>query len=90
MKPLRSPKNTLFTKSYLVDGPLMLGPERRMAMALNMGAELLEKDAFRDRADAIRALHAAGYPVVDVMILVEDAMQIAMQAIVEVHMSEEP
>ncbi len=78
----------LYTKSYLVDGPLMLAPERRAAMVLNMGADLLEADAFRDRSDAIRHLYTKDYPTVDIMVLVDDAMQWAVQAVVAAEMSE--
>lgn len=78
-------------KPYLLDGPLMLAPERRAAMALNMGAELLENDCFRDRGDAIRHLMASptGWSAVDIMMLVDDARQWAMQAVVAAEMSEE-
>lgn len=71
-------------KPYLLDGPLMLAPERRAAMAIHMGAELVEADAFRDRGDAIRYLMAAptGWSTVDIMILIDDARQWAMQAVV--------
>ena len=39
-----------------------------------------------DRDDAVRVLHAAGYPVVDIMLLAGDAMSWAVQAIVAAEM----
>lgn len=57
-------------------------------MVLDMAADLIKADAFRDFDDAKQHLHWCGYPMVDVMILVHDAMQWAMQAMVAAEMSE--
>ena len=81
---------TYHTKSFLVDGPIMTADKRRAAMEINMGTELLEADAFRDRGDAIRCLmnSETKWAIVDVFVLVDDARQWAFQAVVAAEMSE--
>ncbi len=69
-------------RSFLCDGPIMLAPERRVRCALDMGADLVAENAFRDKEDAIRVLHRKGYPMFDIALLVDDAMQWAYQAVV--------
>lgn len=76
-------------RSYLCDGPIMLSPERSAARAITMGADLVAEDAFRNRCDAIRVLHRKGYPAFDIMLLVDDAMAWAYQAVVAAEMSME-
>jgi hypothetical protein len=74
-------------KPFLIDGPLLLAPERRALLIEHMAADLLETGAFVDRSESERQLHRDGYPCLDVMILVDDARQVAMQDVVAREMS---
>lgn len=76
-------------KTYLLDGPLMLTPERKAAMILQMAAVLLEEPAYVERGDAVRCLHGKGYHAVDVMMLVDDARLEAHQTLVAREISDE-
>jgi len=75
-------------KCFLLDGPLMLAPERKQAMAEAMADLLLEANAYLDRGDAIRLLRAADHTVLNVMLCVDDAMHFAVQKIVAKKISE--
>lgn len=75
--------------TYLLDGPLMLTPERRAAMTLQMAAILLADDAHVDRGDAIRCLRGREYNAIDVMMLVDDARAVAVQDLVAKEMSDQ-
>lgn len=74
-------------KCFLLDGPLMLAPERKQAMAEEMAALLLDAGAYLDRGDAIRLLRAANYAVLNIMLCVDDAQHFALQKIVAGEMS---
>jgi len=80
--------------SFLRDVTVMSHREHRAALVFRMGAELLEQDAFRDKDDAIRVLRRspARYALVDIMILVEDAIYRAKQCLVAkaMELGEEP
>lgn len=76
-------------KSYLLDGPMMLAPERKQVKTEEMSAHLLKDGrAFLDRGDAIRLLRALDYSVLDVMLCVDDARHLAMVDIVAREMGE--
>jgi hypothetical protein len=75
-------------KCYLLDGPLILAPERKQEMAEEMAALLLDANAYLDRGDAIRLLRAADYNALNVMLCVDDARHLAMQEIIAKEMSE--
>ena len=81
-------------RSFLCDVPLMEHREMRAALVFQMGAELLEQDAFRDKDDAIRVLRRSPsrYALVDVMILVDEAIYRAKQCLVAkaMELGEEP
>lgn len=55
--------------NYLIDGPLILTPERREARVA-------------DQAVAINTLRAVGFDLIESIILVPDAMQFAAQHVV--------
>ena len=67
-------------KMYLLNGPIMLAPERRQKLVEHMAADLSETGAYADRGESVRQLHRDGYKVLDIMLLVDDARQVAMQA----------
>lgn len=75
-------------KPFLLDGPLMLAPERRAAMVETMARELYDALLFADRGDSIRFLLGRGYPAIDIMLLVDDARQAAVQEIVAKEMGD--
>lgn len=76
-------------KCFLVDGPLMGIEERRAAMTLQMAAVLLADDGVVDASDTHRALHAAGYNAIDVMMLAEAASYEAHQQLLAKVISDE-
>ena len=75
-------------RAFLIDGPLLLAPERRAMLIEHMAADLLETGNFVDRRASEQQLYRDGYLALDVMILVDDARQVAMQEIVAKEMSE--
>ena len=81
-------------RSFLRDVTVANHREHRAALVFRMAAELLEQDAFRDKDDAIRVLRRspARYALVDIMILVEDAIWYAKQCLVAkaMELGEEP
>src|SRR6185312_8451583 len=81
-------------RSFLRDVTVMSHREHRAALVFRMGAELLEQDAFRDKDDAIRVLRRSPsrYALVDVMILVDEAIYRAKQCLVAkaMELGEEP
>jgi hypothetical protein len=76
-KPLPEPR--------LVDGPLL--PVRRKTLVERMAKDLIRYDAVTPEADSIRSLFGRGYSMVDIVMLIDDARQVAMQAIVAREMS---
>ena len=76
----------------LIDGPLVVPTleAERTALVLDMAADLLETDTFRDRRAAFEALVLRGHRSFLVSVMVDDAMQWAMQCVVETEMSEQP
>jgi hypothetical protein len=71
----------------LLDGPLMAYRERRKAVAERMAKDLLRFESYLTEQDAIRSLYGAGYPMADIVMLVDDARQLAVQEIVAMEMS---
>lgn len=61
-------------KTYLIDGPLMLAPERKAAMILQMAKVLLAHGATDDLQTAQRCLHRDGYSGLDVIMLGPNAL----------------
>lgn len=47
-----------------------------------MTADLMAAGNFRDRGDAVRQLHGDGYPVIEVMILVDEAIYACQQDVI--------
>jgi hypothetical protein len=88
MPPLR--KDILMTSvvNFLLDGPIMTAPERRKTLIARMAQVLIRHGALASDSDAIRALHADGYSIVDVAILAGEARTLAYQEIVAREMSE--
>lgn len=54
----------------------------------HMVADLFETGNFRDRGDAVRQLHHDGYPVIDIMILVDEVIFECQQEVVARLMSD--
>lgn len=79
---------TVSRKLFLLDGPMLLSPERKADMAAEMGRKLLDGSAYLDRGDAIRLLRALDYSVLNVMLVVDDARHWAMEEILAKEMSE--
>lgn len=66
------------TKSYLLDGPIMLAPERRAAMLDRMAADIMAAGIADCEQDCVRLLMHAGYGYLNVAILVGQARHIAI------------
>jgi hypothetical protein len=77
----------IVTTPFLLDGPLMTAVERRKAVTERMAKDLIEAGALGSDQDAIRLLHAAGYPMLDVALLAAEARMLAYQEIVAREMS---
>lgn len=60
----------------------------RTELMTHMVADLTETGNFRERGDAVRQLHADGYKVIDVLILVDEAIYTCKQAVIAREMSE--
>jgi hypothetical protein len=73
---------------FLLDGPLMTAIERRRAVTERMAKDLTEAGALDSEQDAIRFLHSAGYPMLDVALLAGEARMLAYQEIVAREMSD--
>ena len=72
----------------LIDGGLSQHPLPRSQVVALMAADLLRLDAFRNEADAIRALMALRlYTTFEIMTCVDDARQAAAQEIVAKEMA---
>lgn len=69
-------------RCYLIDGPLMTTPERRAARVEAMAFLLRQTNAYADRGDAVRFLMARGFSTLDILLLVDDARQVAVQDVV--------
>ena len=67
--------------SFLMRAPLSLGDifrEREITLK-QITTELMETGNFRDRGDAVRQLYSDGHGVVEVMILVDEAIYACKQ-----------
>lgn len=72
----------------LVDGALASLPTLRQAMIERMAADLVRYDAAQNEHDAVRSLYGTGrYAMVDIVMLVEEARQVAFQEIVATEMA---
>lgn len=65
----------------LVDGPLIETKPRRDVVQ-KMAADLIRFGAVENEQDSIRSLFGNGYSMVDIVMLIDDARQVAMQEIV--------
>jgi AmiR/NasT family two-component response regulator len=66
----------------LIDGPVIDSTIKRKAKVEQMAKDLVRYDAFHNEADAIRSLFGRGYGMADIVMLVDDARQVAMQDVV--------
>jgi hypothetical protein len=66
------------TKSYLLDGPIMLVPERRAAMLDRMAADISAAGVADCEQDCVRVLMHAGYGYLNIAILAGQARNIAI------------
>lgn len=73
---------------FLVNGPEATSPARRETMIRAMAGDLLAYAAYADRDDAIRCLLSLGHNRLDVMILSDEARQVAVQHLVAEIMSD--
>lgn len=62
-------------------------PLERAVTVMNMAAHLLKRDAFRTESDAIRSLLGNGFNISEIVLLVDDARQAAVQAVVAAEMA---
>ena len=73
--------------AHLLDRPLADFFTARRKTVERMAADLVRFEAFRSETDAIRSLYGAGYPMLDIVVCVDDARQAAMQQVVAREMS---
>jgi hypothetical protein len=67
----------------LIDGPVVDIKAHKRELVAQMAKDLIRFDAVADERDAIRALSWCGrYSAYDVLVLLDDARQVAMQEIV--------
>jgi hypothetical protein len=71
----------------LIDGPLIFAGSRR-ELVERMAADLIRFDAWHDEHEAIRSLYGHGYPMVDIVMLIDDARQVAQTSVVAEAMSQ--
>lgn len=71
----------------LIDGPLTDARSRRTALVQRMAADLIRYDAAHNEADAIRSLFGRGYSMADIVMLIDDARQVAAQEKVAAEMA---
>lgn len=73
--------------AWLIDGALMDARERRKDLVGRMAKDLVKYDAVHDERDAIRSLFGRGFSMPDIIMLIDDARQVAMAEIVAKEMS---
>lgn len=67
----------------LIDGSLVNWQQHRENLARLMAEDLVERDAWHTEGEAVRALYRTRkYKMGDIMALVDDVRQIAMQTLV--------
>lgn len=69
----------------LIDGPVV--DTRRTELVMRMAKDLVDNDAMGSERDAIRLLAFKGYRASCILMLVEDARQVAVQSVVAREMS---
>lgn len=74
-------------KFVLIDGAVMDATARRKETVTRMAKDLVRYDAVQDERDSIRSLFGRGYSMVDIVMMIDDARQAAMQEIVAREMS---
>lgn len=78
--PTKHDVHVSVARIFLLDGPLMLAPERREALVARMATDLIHHD-IADRDDARRLLHSLGYSAANIHCVLDDALQVAAQEI---------
>ncbi len=74
------------TSLRLIDGPLVLiGRAEKVNL---MAADLVRFDAFQNEGSACRTLRNQGYSAFDVLTMLDDARQVAMQSVVAAEMAQ--
>lgn len=76
-----------YPRIRLIDGPLLETDMRRTDLVARMAKELIRQDTYHTERDAIRSLVGNGFSALDVMVVVDDARQVAMQHVVAMEMS---
>jgi hypothetical protein len=66
----------------LVDGPLVANKTRRTAMIERMASDLVRAGTANSEVAAMRTLKDCGHAMTDIVMLVDDARQAAMQEVV--------
>lgn len=64
-----------------LEGPLVVVGDRRKPLVQSMAATLVRLNTFQDERDAIRSLRGT-YAMADIVMLIDDARQAAMQTVV--------
>jgi len=73
----------------LLDAPLIDAPTRRALLVKCMAADLVRYEAAHNEQDAIRSLYGTGrYEMADIVMLLDDARQAAVQEIVAREMAQ--
>jgi hypothetical protein len=67
---------------HLIDAPLMHYRTRRSELIAKMAKDLIRYEAYAYEPDAIRSLYGRGYPMADIVMLVDEARMLAFQEIV--------
>lgn len=62
--------------------------EARRDLVCKMAWDLIRFEAIANEADSIRSLIGAGYSAMEIMMLIDDVRQVAVQALVAKEMSE--
>lgn len=70
-----------YPRLRLVDGPLIETTPRREIVE-KMAKDLIRFGAVANEQDSIRSLFGNGYSMVDIVMLIDDARQVAMSEIV--------
>lgn len=65
----------------LVDGPL-IDKLPRSELVARMARDLIKYDAIGNEQDSIRSLFGRGFSMVDIVMCIDDARQVAMQEVV--------
>lgn len=70
-----------YPRIRIVDGTL-IDKAPRSELVKRMAADLIKYDAVGNEQDSIRSLFGRGYSMVDIVMCIDDARQVAMQEVV--------